>query len=55
MTTVILARDWFDPDGRLWLVRDNPHQMEWSEKDLPKSAEVKQADKPVEEKSAKKL
>lgn len=44
MNTVSLKRDWFDPEGRLWRVRNNPHSMTWGKADLPKDADFIEAE-----------
>lgn len=28
MSIVFLKRDWFDPEGKLWSARNNPHEMD---------------------------
>lgn len=28
MSIVSLKRDWFDPEGKLWSARNNPHEMD---------------------------
>lgn len=28
MAIVSLKRDWFDPEGKLWSARNNPHEMD---------------------------
>jgi hypothetical protein len=48
MASVTLKRDFFGPDGTLYLVRNNPHSFpaDW---DLPASAVTAAADDPPDE------
>lgn len=46
MNSVILKRDWFDPEGRMWRTRDNPHSMPWGKKDLPSDAKCTEKEEP---------
>lgn len=48
---VNLKRDWFAPDGTLYLVRDNPHEFP-SDWDLPPTA--KEVVEPAKPKPAEK-
>lgn len=42
MNKVSLKRDWFDPEGKMWLARDNPHSTEYGKGDLPSDAVVEE-------------
>lgn len=50
MSSVSLKRGWFDPDGKLWSARNNPHEMAWEVKDLPSDAIVDGVDPKAEAK-----
>lgn len=53
MSIVSLKRDWFDPDGKTWSARNNPHEMPWGVEDLPSDAIVDGVDPKAETKNVK--
>ena len=53
MALVSLKRDWFDPEGKLWSARNNPHEMHWTAEDLPSDAVVDGVDPKADDKGKK--
>lgn len=53
MALVSLKRDWFDPDGKLWSARNNPHEMDFDAEVLPSDAIVDGVDPKAEAKGKK--
>lgn len=55
MSIVFLKRDWFDPEGKLWSARNNPHEMDESLiEQLPSDAIVDGVDPKAEGKKGAK-
>lgn len=55
MSVVSLKRDWFDPEGKLWSARNNPHEMDEAlVAQLPSDAVVDGDDPKAEGKKGKK-
>ena len=54
MSIVFLKRDWFDPEGKLWSARNNPHEMDEALiEHLPSDAAVDGVDPKAEGKGTK--